>query len=261
MADELVTVTAADLPELVLEPGVNDIVVIHQANISARMSWTNLKAWILKAGSIVGSMIEDGAISLNKLAVNSVNQSKIVNASVTNDKIAQDAVREVHILDANVTGAKLASGAVTHDKLAADSVRNAKIENGAVNTDKLANLAVTGAKIANGTISADKLNSGVLHDMARIVTLSPADARGEKSGQTPPEYANDEHYIHEYPDLLTANPIIMLGNAIGSYLAIENIEISGGLGGSGGDSRALTVVVSGKLNEEPIYQLVIMELI
>ena len=98
---------------------------------------------------IVTTMVNDAAITLAKLAANSVNASKIVSNAVTTAKIE----------DAAITLAKIASAAVDSSKIADNAVITVKINDGAVVTAKIADGAVTKVKIANSSIDALKLDA------------------------------------------------------------------------------------------------------
>ena len=98
---------------------------------------------------IVTAMITDAAITLAKLAANSVNTSKILNNAVTTPKIE----------DAAITLAKIASAAVDSSKIADNAVITVKINDQAVVTAKIADGAVTKVKLANGSVDALKLDA------------------------------------------------------------------------------------------------------
>lgn len=125
--------------------------------------------------------IENGAITHDKMDLNSVgllelrelsvSTEKIVNKAVTTDKLANaavttgkidgSAVTEAKIADAAVTTAKIADGNVTTDKLSSGAVTSGKISSGAVTSGKLDGGAVTTAKIADAAVTKAKLGSDV----------------------------------------------------------------------------------------------------
>jgi hypothetical protein len=97
-------------------------------------------------------------VTTDKLAPNAVIGTKIQNGAVTETKLASNAV----------STDKIQGGAVNADKLANNAVVTDRILNGAVNADKIANQAVTSAKlkliktIYSGTLSPVDQNTNAL---------------------------------------------------------------------------------------------------
>ncbi len=102
--------------------------------------------------------IENVAITVDKLAVNSVSTVKIQDSAATTDNIADDAVVTDKILDNAVTEAKISNFSVTKTKIAIDAVTTTRIVNQNVTEEKLADSAVSTDKIADGSITAAKLS-------------------------------------------------------------------------------------------------------
>ena len=128
-------------------PVAGDLYVSEQSGTAKKVTWGHIKAWILSAGSIVSSMIADGAIVNAKIGAGAVGTAKIADGAVTNPKLATNAVGETNILD----------GSVTNSKIAANSIGGGKIMDGAISNSKLAANAVDNSKITDGTISRSKL--------------------------------------------------------------------------------------------------------
>ncbi len=99
------------------------------------------------SGSVNTAVIQDAAVTAEKLALNAVTTDKILNEQVTEAKLGAGAVTEAKLGAGAVTEAKLGAGAVTEAKLGALAVTPAKLAASAVETDKIANAAVTLAKI------------------------------------------------------------------------------------------------------------------
>lgn len=110
------------------------------------------------AGIIPTAALADGAITLIKMAPNSVSTNNLVDASVTDAKIA------------GLDGSKLVDNTVAGPKLQDNSVSNSKLADGAVNTPELADNAVSGSKIADGGVP----NSKLVDDSITDVKLSGA---------------------------------------------------------------------------------------
>lgn len=103
--------------------------------------------------------LENGSVTADKLAANSVVASKIKDGEVGSAKLAGASVTNAKIADSAVGTSKVADKAVTLAKLADNSVNAAKIVDGSVGTAELANSAVTNTKIAASTIAFDRLNA------------------------------------------------------------------------------------------------------
>jgi hypothetical protein len=129
--------------------------------------------------------VDAGAITLAKLAADSVDASKIVDGSVgtaelgpgvvTLSKMAVDSVNASNIVDGSVGTLELAAGSVTLAKMAADSVDASKIVDLSVGTAELAAASVTLAKLAADSVDASKivdLSVGTAELAAGSVTLA-----------------------------------------------------------------------------------------
>ncbi|WP_313350189.1 hypothetical protein [Paracoccus sp. (in: a-proteobacteria)] len=107
-----------------------------------------------------GNLIVDGAITANKLAVDSVTANAIAAGAIVASAIAAGAVTAAAIAASAVTTIKLAAGAVTADKITVANlaalgitVGSADIATAAITSAKIADLSVGTIKIANNAIS------------------------------------------------------------------------------------------------------------
>ena len=87
----------------------------------------------------------------------SVPSSVIEDGAITTDKIAADAVTTDKIENNAVTAVKLAANSITAFQMAANSVTSSNLTNGAVTTTKLDNLAVETEKIADAAVTQVKV--------------------------------------------------------------------------------------------------------
>ena len=122
--------------------------------------------------------VKANAITVDKLAANSVTTEKLVTDAVTAAKLAANSVQARNIVALAITSDKIAANSVTTGKLkvtedmtvallnvhkiqagdiAANAVTTAALAAGAVNADKLAANSVNASKIVTGAITADKL--------------------------------------------------------------------------------------------------------
>jgi hypothetical protein len=99
------------------------------------------------SGSVNTALIQEAAVTAEKLALNAVTTDKILNEQVTEAKIGSLSVTEGKIGALAVTEAKIGPLAVTEGKIGPLAVTPAKLAVSAVETDKIANAAVTLAKI------------------------------------------------------------------------------------------------------------------
>lgn len=116
----------------------------------------------LATDSVDSSKIADGTIVLADLAGDSVNSSKIVDGTIVSTDLADGSVTTVKIADGNVTEIKIADGAISTNKLTADSVTSAKIVDGTIATADLADLSVTNVKLAADAVTSAKILDGTI---------------------------------------------------------------------------------------------------
>jgi predicted phage tail protein len=90
----------------------------------------------------------------------------IQNGAVTTDKLAANSVVAAKIAAGAVVAGKIAADAVTANEIAANAITAPKISAGAVTTQKIAAQAVTANEIAARTITAERLALGALDNLA-----------------------------------------------------------------------------------------------
>lgn len=103
---------------------------------------------ISKIFPLAAAYIADGAITLAKLASNSVDASKIVDGSVGTAEIADNAVTNAKMADNACGAAEITDGSVGTNELADNAVTSAKILNGTIATADIADAQITVAKLA-----------------------------------------------------------------------------------------------------------------
>jgi hypothetical protein len=116
-------------------------------------------------GAITEGKIEDGAISTDKIADDAITSDKIEAGAVGTDQIADSAITENKIENGSISGVKIADGAITEDKIEDGAITTDKIADSAITTDKIADGAITTDKIEDGAITADKLDSTITANM------------------------------------------------------------------------------------------------
>lgn len=121
--------------------------------------------WSGAAWVYIGA-VQDGTVTVNKIGA----------GAVTLAKLAADSVDASKIVDLSVGTAELGNAVVTLAKLAANSVDATKIVDGEVGTNELANLAVTAAKIANASISNAQIAVAAGIAKSKLAALNIVDA-------------------------------------------------------------------------------------
>lgn len=148
----------------------DDYVVISLYGIGSDTVYYYDDVRLFRAASSV--LIEDGAITSDKIVANAITSGKIDAGAITADKLAANSVTASAIssasisadaLQANsVTADKLSANSVTSDKLSANSVTAGKVAAAAISATELAADAVTAEKIASEIITSDKIAAGAI---------------------------------------------------------------------------------------------------
>lgn len=107
--------------------------------------------------SISNEMLEDGIITLAKMAANSVGSSQIVTGAVTDNQLGADSVTNAKIATGAVGSNELATGAVTNVKLGADSVDSTKIADNAIGSEHIQADAVGSSEIAANAVGSSEI--------------------------------------------------------------------------------------------------------
>lgn len=108
------------------------------------------------------TLIQNGAITTDKIAANAVTAGKIAAASITSAEIAADTITAANIAAGAITASELAAGAVTAGKIAAGSIVAADIAAGTITGDRLAANTITASQIAADTITAGQIAAGAI---------------------------------------------------------------------------------------------------
>lgn len=109
--------------------------------------------------------IQDGKVTLAKLAPDSVDASKIKPGAVGASELAVDAAETDKIKDDAVTQDKLATGSVGNEQIDADAVRGTEIQDGAVSENKIGADAVTTTKIKDANVTEPKLEADIIRKL------------------------------------------------------------------------------------------------
>ena len=73
-------------------------------------------------GSILTEDISNHAITFDKLAVNSVGNTRIINGAVTHAKLSSDCVQSHNIVDGTILGTDISSATITGSNIASDTI-------------------------------------------------------------------------------------------------------------------------------------------
>ena len=123
------------------------------------------------------SDIADNAITLAKMADDSVGADELMDSSVGTAALATNAVTLAKMADSSVGTSELVDTSVTNAKLATDAVTNAKVANDAINTAEIVDNAVTTAKIADAELTTlAGMQSGTASILASGTALTATNA-------------------------------------------------------------------------------------
>jgi hypothetical protein len=126
--------------------------------------------------------IGNNAVTLAKLATDSVNSSKILDGSIALADLSSDSVDTAKIVDATITNADVsATAAIIYSKLnlansivladlTTDSVNSAKIVDGSIVAADLATDAVTSTKVLDGTLTNADINASAAISLSKLAS-------------------------------------------------------------------------------------------
>jgi len=151
---ELSSVKDYIIREINIDPTV---IKFSTATVISDGSITNEK---LALTSVSTGNIRDNAITEVKIADSSISTSKLSSASVTSDKLANNSVTVNKINDGAINSSKLGENSVIGSKLADSSVSTSKIINNNVTTEKLADACITNTKLGLSSIATNNIQDG-----------------------------------------------------------------------------------------------------
>lgn len=138
----------------------DDYIIVTVYGIGADSVYYYDDVRLFRAASSV--LIEDGAITSDKIVANAITSGKIDAGAITADKLAANSVTASAISAASISTDALQANAVTADKLSANSVTAGKVAAAAISTTELAADAITAEKIASEVITSDKIAAGAI---------------------------------------------------------------------------------------------------
>jgi len=130
-------------------------------------------------GAITVDKLADNAIAAAKIAANAITDAKIDDGAITAAKIATNAITDAKINSGAITNAKFAAGAIDAAAIASNAITDAKINSGAITAAKIASDAITADKIAANAIGASELAADAVAEIADAVW---DEAIGDHSG-------------------------------------------------------------------------------
>lgn len=160
----------------------------QRVEFSAPVLLPMVGATLIENGAITADKVAADAIGARAIAADAVEAGKIAADSISGREIIANTVKAEHIASFTITADELAANSVSTDKLvansviadklAANSVIAEKIDALAVTADKLAANAVTADKIAANAITAGKIDSDAINGMV----ITGATVRTNASG-------------------------------------------------------------------------------
>lgn len=119
----------------------------------------------------IGLIINNGAITTDKIKDSSITTNKIVDNAVTTNKVDNNAITEN----------KIASSAVTTSKIADNAIITPVIANKAITEAKLADNAVSGRVLQEGSINKEHLSDSCFSDILNNLLNSAEVTKAIKS--------------------------------------------------------------------------------
>ena len=110
------------------------------------------KRFFIPRGTVDSSMLENLAVTTDKIAADAVNGDKIIDDAINSEHYTDLSIDTAHIGNLQVTAGKIATNAVETDKINALAVTNAKIANTTIENGKIADNQITSAKFS-GTVT------------------------------------------------------------------------------------------------------------
>ena len=115
----------------------------------------------MAANSVDSDQYVDGSIDLIHMSANSVDSDQYVDGSIDLAHMSVNSVGSDQYVDGSINTAHIADGQVTLAKMAANSVDSDQYVDGSIDTAHIADNAIVAAAITDGTITAAKLGTGV----------------------------------------------------------------------------------------------------
>lgn len=128
--------------------------LIGQATAGNLASW---KGGTIPAGSIVSSMLADGAVTTPKLAAQAVTSAKIADGAVGYTQIGAEAIKNGNIQDGQITGSKMADQSIPGSKLNNKTITGSKLANKTITAENIADYTITAGQIAAETITNEEI--------------------------------------------------------------------------------------------------------
>lgn len=121
-----------------------------------------LPSTLIQDGAITTDKLTANAVTAAKIAANTITASQIAAGTITTTQIAADTIVAGNIAAGAITASEIATNAVEADKINANAITAGKIATGAVEADKIAANAITAGKIATNAVEADKINANAV---------------------------------------------------------------------------------------------------
>lgn len=110
---------------------------------------------------IVGTQIQNGAISTAKIAAGAVSANEIAANAIVADKIAANAITSAKIAAGTIVASDIAAGTITGDKITANTITGGLLATAGIitSTAQINDGLITNAKIGNAAITTAKIGS------------------------------------------------------------------------------------------------------
>lgn len=164
------------------------------AGNGADLEWSALSmrpmtpAVLIEDGAVTADKVAANAIGARAIAADAVEAGKIAADAITGREIAANSIKAEQIVGLSITADELAANSISTSKIVASAVVADKIASNAITTAKLNALAVTADKIAANAVTADKIKANAITagkidaDAINGMTITGATVRTNASG-------------------------------------------------------------------------------
>ncbi len=119
--------------------------------------------WSLDNGVVTTAIINNDAVTADKIADNAINASAMIsNAVVTHDKLAWDSVDDTNIMDNAINSEHYVDGSIDHVHLSGDCVDGDNIANDSINSEHYVDGSIDAIHIASNTITATQIAANAI---------------------------------------------------------------------------------------------------
>jgi len=120
----------------------------------------NLPVSLFRSNSVTGGVIQDSAVTAQKLVSRSFAGYLLQNQAITQSKIKSNTLTDSHLENGVITTAKMRSGIITNDHLVDFIIESTHVINGSLQTSDVRTRSLPGDKFVSGVIHSKNVSDG-----------------------------------------------------------------------------------------------------